>query len=164
MKRIGIVERSGRGVDKIYRGLLRFGRPKPDYGRTNDHSVIVQMSNIDADQLFLRLVVEQENARGSMLPIDSLIVLATLHEQTSWHCIFSETLHKQKEPWSNWLKLGWSRCVAAPATGAICFRLLFIKPRGRKSLTLGRLGLIVYSMNKWCWGIYAIMGAFNALT
>ena len=31
MKRIGIVERSGRGVDTIYRGMLRFGRPEPDY-------------------------------------------------------------------------------------------------------------------------------------
>lgn len=81
MKRIGIVERSGRGVDKIYRGLLRFGRPKPDYGRTDGHSVIVQMSTVDADEPFLCLVVEQENTRGSMLPIDSLIVLATLHEQ-----------------------------------------------------------------------------------
>ena len=31
MKRVGVVERSGRGVDKIFRGLLKFGRPAPDY-------------------------------------------------------------------------------------------------------------------------------------
>ena len=35
MKRIGVVERSGRGVDKIFRGLLKFGRPAPDYSRTD---------------------------------------------------------------------------------------------------------------------------------
>ena len=29
MKRIGVVERSGRGVDTIYRGMLKFGRPAP---------------------------------------------------------------------------------------------------------------------------------------
>ncbi len=29
MKRVGVVERSGRGVDKIFRGLLKFGRPAP---------------------------------------------------------------------------------------------------------------------------------------
>lgn len=81
MKRIGIVERSGRGVDKIYRGMLRFGRPEPDYRRTDDSSVVLQLATVEADEVFLRLVVEQENARGSVLPIDSLIVLAALREQ-----------------------------------------------------------------------------------
>ncbi|SDA68036.1 MULTISPECIES: crosslink repair DNA glycosylase YcaQ family protein [unclassified Janthinobacterium] len=82
MKRIGIVERSGRGVDKIYRGMLRFGRPEPDYGRTDANSVVLQLSTVAADEVFLQLVVEQENKQGGTpLPIDSLIVLATLREQ-----------------------------------------------------------------------------------
>lgn len=82
MKRIGIVERSGRGVDKIYRGMLRFGRPEPDYSRTDANNVVLQLSTIAADELFLRLVVEQENQRGAKpLPIDSLIVLAALRDQ-----------------------------------------------------------------------------------
>jgi ATP-dependent DNA helicase RecG len=82
MKRIGIVERSGRGVDKIYRGMLRFGRPEPDYGRTDANSVVLQLSTAAADEMFLQLVVEQENRQGGTpLPIDSLIVLATLREQ-----------------------------------------------------------------------------------
>ncbi|MFT8643423.1 ATP-binding protein [Gluconacetobacter sp.] len=81
MKRIGIVERSGRGVDKIYRGMLRFGRPEPDYSRTNQSNVIVQLSTMDIDEAFLRLVVEQ----GRDLPIDSLIALAVLrrHKRVS---------------------------------------------------------------------------------
>lgn len=37
MKRIGVVERSGRGVDTIFRGMLKFGRPAPDYSRTDAH-------------------------------------------------------------------------------------------------------------------------------
>ncbi|MDZ4187584.1 MAG: ATP-binding protein, partial [Hydrogenophaga sp.] len=56
MKRIGIVERSGRGVDKIYRGMLRFGRPEPDYSRTDRHSVVLQLATVEADEFFLRLV------------------------------------------------------------------------------------------------------------
>lgn len=80
MKRIGIVERSGRGVDKIYRGLLRFGRPEPDYGRTDRGNVVVQLSTTVADEAFLQLVVEQEGRQGGELPIDSLIALAALHE------------------------------------------------------------------------------------
>lgn len=82
MKRIGIVERSGRGVDKIYRGMLRFGRPEPDYGRTDNNNVVLQLATVDADEVFLQLVVEQENRQdGTSLPIDSLIALAVLREQ-----------------------------------------------------------------------------------
>jgi ATP-dependent DNA helicase RecG len=78
MKRIGMVERSGRGVDTIYRGMLRFGRPEPDYRRTDAHNVVLRLATVDADEAFLRLVVDEEGRRGSALPIDSLIALATL--------------------------------------------------------------------------------------
>lgn len=78
MKRIGVVERSGRGVDKIYRGMLRFGRPEPDYRRTDASGVVLRLATTDADEAFLKRVVEEEGRRGSALPIDSLIALAAL--------------------------------------------------------------------------------------
>ncbi len=78
MKRIGVVERSGRGVDKIYRGMLRFGRPEPDYRRTDANNVILLLATSDADEAFLKRVVEEEGRSGSPLPIDSLIALAAL--------------------------------------------------------------------------------------
>ena len=82
MKRIGIVERSGRGVDKIYRGMLRFGRPEPDYSRTDGNSVVLRLATVEADEVFLQLVVEHENRQnGAALPIGSLIALAVLREQ-----------------------------------------------------------------------------------
>ncbi|WDK24687.1 putative DNA binding domain-containing protein [Xanthomonas campestris pv. incanae] len=80
MKRIGVVERSGRGVDTIYRGLLRFGRPAPDYSRTDSHSVVVRLDTGAADLDFGRMVVEQERRSHGELPIDSLIALAALRE------------------------------------------------------------------------------------
>ncbi len=79
MKRIGIVERSGRGVDKIYRGLLRFGRPVPDYSRSNDQQVVVGMPTSAADKAFLKLIVSQEKD-GQEMPVNSLIALAALYE------------------------------------------------------------------------------------
>lgn len=82
MKRIGIVERSGRGVDKIYRGMLRFGRPEPDYSRTDSNSVVLQLATVDADEAFLKLLIEEEKRQGKdALPIDSLIVLAALRTE-----------------------------------------------------------------------------------
>ena len=80
MKRVGVVERSGRGVDKIYRGMLRFGRPEPDYRRTDVHNVVLRLATVDADEAFLKRVVAEEGRRGTALPIDSLIALAALRE------------------------------------------------------------------------------------
>lgn len=97
MKRIGIVERSGRGVDKIYRGMLRFGRPEPDYHRTDASNVVLRLATVDADEPFLKLVVGQEGKRGRELPIDGLIALAALRELKR---LSTEELaaHIQREP------------------------------------------------------------------
>jgi ATP-dependent DNA helicase RecG len=80
MKRIGVVERSGRGVDTIYRGMLKFGRPSPDYGRTDMHNVVLSLPTVPADVAFRRMVVDAERNRNAELPIDSLIALAALRE------------------------------------------------------------------------------------
>ncbi|CDZ94947.1 ATP-binding protein [Pseudomonas saudiphocaensis] len=80
MKRIGVVERSGRGVDKIFRGMLKFGRPAPDYSYTTAQSVVLRLPTDEADLEFRRLVVEHERTTNAELPIDSLIALATLRE------------------------------------------------------------------------------------
>ncbi|MHB0818380.1 ATP-binding protein [Stutzerimonas stutzeri] len=80
MKRIGVVERSGRGVDKIFRGMLKFGRPAPDYSYTTAQSVVLRLPTAEADLEFRRLVVEHERTTNAELPIDSLIALATLRE------------------------------------------------------------------------------------
>lgn len=79
-KRIGLVERTGRGVDLIFRGMLRYGRDLPDYSRSDLHSVIVQMSTSDADTAFLALVMKEEQSLGKALPIDSLIALSALRQ------------------------------------------------------------------------------------
>jgi ATP-dependent DNA helicase RecG len=81
LKRIGLVERTGRGVDKIYRGLLQYGRPRPDYSRSSASMVVLRMSADSTDLGFLRLVLEAEEKRGSSLPIDSLIALSCLRDQ-----------------------------------------------------------------------------------
>jgi ATP-dependent DNA helicase RecG len=80
MKRIGVVERSGRGVDTIYRGMLKFGRSAPDYTRTDTQNVVLRMPTEPADLAFRRMVVDEERRRTSELPIDSLIALGALRQ------------------------------------------------------------------------------------
>jgi ATP-dependent DNA helicase RecG len=80
VKRIGLAERTGRGVDRIFEGMLRYGRPAPDYSLSDDFTVSVSLANAAADLDFLKLVVEQEEKLGA-LPIDSLIILSRLREE-----------------------------------------------------------------------------------
>lgn len=81
LKRLGLVERTGRGVDLIYRGMLRFGRHNPDFSQSDRHSVVLRLSMAAADEAFLKIVLAEETRRGGQLPIDSLIILAALREQ-----------------------------------------------------------------------------------
>ncbi|MGQ9677377.1 MAG: RNA-binding domain-containing protein [Chloroflexota bacterium] len=78
VKRIGLAERTGRGIDRIFAGVLRYGRPAPDYGRSNTHSVVLRISSAEPDKGFLELVVREEERSGRALPLDSLIVLSRL--------------------------------------------------------------------------------------
>jgi ATP-dependent DNA helicase RecG len=80
IKRIGLAERTGRGIDRIYEGMLRYGRPAPDYSLSNSYTVSLFLSNASADLDFLKMVVEQEDKLGTM-PIDSLIILSRLREE-----------------------------------------------------------------------------------
>jgi len=81
VKRIGLAERTGRGVDLIYQGLLRYGRPAPDYSRSDNTTVIVRLLSTEADIPFLRLIVEEESRTGTPISIDSLIILARLRRE-----------------------------------------------------------------------------------
>lgn len=80
-KRIGLAERSGRGVDLIYKGLLRYGRPEPSYQRSTATNVVVELSSADADVAFLGVILVEEARRGSSLPVDALVVLARLRAE-----------------------------------------------------------------------------------
>lgn len=77
-KRAGIVDRAGRGVQEMYRLLLRAGRGGPDYGATNDHAVIVSLPTSDADIEMVRFVFEYEDMTGDGLTLGQLRILHEL--------------------------------------------------------------------------------------
>ena len=74
-KRVGLVERIGRGVAIIYSGQLRNGRLPPDYGLSTEASVSVILPGGPADLDFVQLVVTEENRRQRALLLDELLVL-----------------------------------------------------------------------------------------
>jgi ATP-dependent DNA helicase RecG len=74
-KRAGLVERTGRGVETIYRGQLRNGRRPPDYSLSTVASVSVTLDSGPADLGFVRLVVEVGRRLGQALDVDELLAL-----------------------------------------------------------------------------------------
>lgn len=81
VKRIGLAERTGRGIDRIYEGMLRYGRPVPDYSMSDIYSVVLFMSRADADISFLEMILAYEARTGVPMPIDSLIILSRLRQE-----------------------------------------------------------------------------------
>lgn len=78
VKRIGLAERTGRGIDRIYEGMLRYGRPAPDYTMSDASSVVLVLPKADADTAFLEMILRHEEQTGTAMPIDSLIILSRL--------------------------------------------------------------------------------------
>lgn len=77
-KRVGLVDRVGRGVNRIFEGQARFGRPLPDYGRTTRDDVIVSIPGGPANLALARFLAEQEAARSQPLPFAELILVSEL--------------------------------------------------------------------------------------
>ena len=79
-KRLGLVDRTGRGVDMIYAGMLRFGRPAPDYSQSMPDLVKLSISTEPADLAFVRMVLHEEARQNGALPFETLMVLTALRE------------------------------------------------------------------------------------
>jgi len=77
-KRIGLVDRTGRGVDLIFAGMLRFGRPAPDYSESISDLVKLSISTEPADLAFVRMVLNEEARDAMTLPVESLMILTAL--------------------------------------------------------------------------------------
>ena len=82
IKRIGLAERTGSGIDRIYEGMLRYGRPAPDYSMSDAYTVTLRMSGAEADLDFLKMILPREEQTGEAMPIDSLIILSRLREES----------------------------------------------------------------------------------
>ncbi|MFH0899770.1 MAG: RNA-binding domain-containing protein [Pseudomonadota bacterium] len=81
-KRAGIVERTGRGVDTIFYGQLRYGRSVPRYGLSTETSVTVVLPGEPANRELVKLVTREGRA-GRPLSLRELLVLSDLQSARS---------------------------------------------------------------------------------
>ena len=80
LKRIGLAERTGRGIDRIYEGSLLYGRVLPDYSQSTSNSVRLFIPRGVPDKAFVRMISEEQQRLGHSLPIYSLLVLNALKQ------------------------------------------------------------------------------------
>lgn len=73
-KRIGLVERTGRGIDTIFEGQLRYGRPAPDYSLSTSEGVHVLLPGGRANLAIARLVAIRDTP-DNPVGVDQLLLL-----------------------------------------------------------------------------------------
>ncbi len=97
MKRIGLAERTGRGIDRIYEESLLYGLLLPDYSQSTDSSVRLLTPRGLPDKAFVSMILEEQKRVGHSLPIYSLLILNVLKQlHQAMLCEISQVL-KQEE-------------------------------------------------------------------
>ena len=94
LKRIGLAERTGRGIDRIFEGSIIYGRPLPDYSLSNEDSVTVFIPRAAPDIPFCRMLREEQQKIPQPFSINQLLVLSALRTNKKLTLTeISETTH-----------------------------------------------------------------------
>lgn len=80
-KRIGLVERTGRGIDTIFEGQLRYGRSAPDYSRSSGGSVQVVLPGGPANLSLAQFIIERDSPERPVTVDEMLLVNAVDRER-----------------------------------------------------------------------------------
>ena len=81
LKRTGLAERTGRGIDRIFEGALNYGRPLPDYSRSNRRGVSVLLPRSVPDKASVELLAEERERSGKSMSLDGLLILDKLKSE-----------------------------------------------------------------------------------
>lgn len=80
LKRVGLAERTGRGVDRIYEGSLKYGKESPDYSGSTAANVRLFIPRGMPDKRIASMIAEYQQRTGESMPINSLLVLNVLKQ------------------------------------------------------------------------------------
>lgn len=80
-KRLGLVERTGRGIGLIYTGSLRAGQLPPDYTQTTSRNVVVKIYGGKADLEFAKIIHIEEQRLNERFTLDELLILSYIYRE-----------------------------------------------------------------------------------
>lgn len=78
LKRIGLAEKTGRGIDRIFEGSILFGRPWPDYSESTNTMVKLFIQRAKPDFAFAKMISDEQNRIGKLMSINSLLILSCI--------------------------------------------------------------------------------------
>ena len=78
LKRIGLAERTGRGIDRIFEGSLLYGKAIPDYSESTETIIKLFIPRSLPDITFTKMISEEQSRIGRALPINALLTLNEL--------------------------------------------------------------------------------------
>ena len=80
LKRIGLAEKTGRGIDRIFEGSLIYGRMLPDYSASTTVTVSLFIPRCAPDLQIAQMVSDEQQRLGRPMPINTLLVLNALRD------------------------------------------------------------------------------------
>ena len=80
LKRTGLAEKTGRGIDRIFEGSLIYGRTMPDYSASNTVTVSLFIPRSAPNVQIAEIVSNEQKRLGRPLPINTLLVLNYLKD------------------------------------------------------------------------------------
>lgn len=80
LKRVGLAEKTGRGIDRIYEGSLIYGRTMPDYSGSTATTVSLFIPRSNPDPQIAKMIANEQNRLGRPLPINMLLTLNALKD------------------------------------------------------------------------------------
>lgn len=110
LQRLKYVQRTGQGVDIIFREMLSSGKPYPQYSVYNDAVSLTIYSSID-DIDFVKFIAQEQNKKQRMTPLAELMVLRYLTDNkrinmSEVQTITQTTLDESRKTISNLVKDG----------------------------------------------------------
>ena len=81
LKRVGLAEKTGRGIDRIYEGSIIYGRPWPDFSETTSRCVKLYIQRAKPDITFTKMIVDEQNRIGRAFSIYPLMILSALKNE-----------------------------------------------------------------------------------
>lgn len=79
LAKCGLVERSGQGMDLMFKQSIRQGKPLPDLARSDAHSVVVLLRGEVGDPRFLRFLEQIGDEQLRYFSTDDFLVIDLVH-------------------------------------------------------------------------------------
>ena len=96
LQRLKYVQRTGQGVDIIFRDMVSSGKPYPEYRSYNDAVTLTMYSSID-DMNFVKFIANEQNSRQKNFSLQELMILRYLTDNGKTTFSELETISQSDE-------------------------------------------------------------------